>query len=525
MLIELTSRLDPRRPYLSANIKDDGNHGFAVSGFTSPIEKVRSYYDGILKGNFDYSHVSMHGQQLFYGTNDHQARNLLLALAQEAARYGRTPKFSPASITLQDWFAGSSLAESLLNSVTQTIAQLAIVLSEDIEGTSDFAAWFYYCIQTSLASGAIDMSATGRLLLAIISDETDFSANLLAAFSRLDPTFIGLWAHEGSYQVLRRRALSQKSALKLLNSFSPQIDIRASRPSRTSEKLSIAARGAKRDSISTNPAIWETIEKAVQGVGANPAPTYLPTPGSPQKVAYDLLKYFNHNLPALEEVALILGTQVVTADLPEEILGLYVTNTEAHHSAILVNRKTRNEGAHRFTICHELGHYLLHSDKAFLCGYKEIYEHAQVTEADANSFAAELLMPTGEIRPMLGKPFNSSTILSVMRRFNCSMEAAARRFIDLADQRKLGLIAVLNGRVASVAGSKINDAGLRWIGKPSVGTEAVNPIEAIKLSQDNERRLIKFFASAEANWLQDLDINIHPFTNDDGYYVFIEKSA
>lgn len=525
MLIEIASRLDPGRTYLSADIEGDIRSGYEVKNLTSPVEKVRQYYDNILSGDFDYSFVSAHGQHLFYGTNEHQARNLLLALAQESAKCGRKPKFSPTSPILRDWFAGPELSETLLRSHEQTIRQLAAILGDDVEGTSDFAAWLYYCIQAALVSGTTNTQAVGRLILSIIEDETDFSSRLLAALDQLDPTFLGLWAHEGSYQALRRRAVTHHDVLKLLSSFAPQSDVRARRPSRSVENLSLAARGASRNALADHDAIWSMIENALANVVASPAPTYLPPIGSPEKVAYNVLKYFGHSLPSLEEVANVLGTQIISADLPENVLGLYVANTEAHHSAILVNRNTRNEGAQRFTICHELGHYLLHSDGAFLCGYKEIYEHTQAIEAAANTFAAELLMPVGLMREMLGRTFNSSTVLEVANRFNCSVEAAARRFVDLADRRKLALVVVVDGKVISVAATKINSDGLRWMGRPSAGNEAISLANASALSRAKERRLERFLPSAQAAWLQDLEIDLYPFQSGEGYYLLVEMST
>lgn len=525
MLIEIASRLDPGRPYLSASLNGNSCYGYEVNNLTSPIEKVRKYYDNILAGNFDYSFVSARGQHLFYGTTEHQARNLLLALAQESARCGREPKFSPTSEALRYWFAGSELSLSLLKSHERTISMLAGIIGADKEGISDFAAWLYYCVQAALVSGTTDTQTVGKLILAIIKNETEFSSRLLTALDQLDPTFLALWAHEGSYQALRHRAIAHPDTLRLLGSFSPQSDVRARRPSRSADKLHIAARGATRSSMIENPAIWQVIEKELANVVASPAPLYLPPLGNPQKVAYNVLKYFQHNLPSLEEVARVLGTQIIQADLPQEILGLYVANTEAHHSVILVNRNSRNEGAQRFTICHELGHYLLHSDSAFLCGYKEIYEHTQATEAEANTFAAELLMPISLMREMLSRKFNSSTVVEVATRFNCSIEAATRRFVDLADQRKLALVVVIDRNVNSIAGTKINANGLRWIGKQSAGTTAVSLANASMLTNGEERRLSKFLPDAQADWLQDLEISLYPFQSGDGYYLFLELSA
>jgi Zn-dependent peptidase ImmA (M78 family) len=259
-------------------------------------------------------------------------------------------------------------------------------------------------------------------------------------------------------------------------------------------------------------------------VAPSPSPSFLPRLGDPAAVANRILRYFDFKLPLLEEMAHVLGTQVISAELPNDVLGLFVTNTDAHHSAILVNRSSRSEGSQRFTIAHELGHYLLHSDSAFLCGYREVYEHQQELETEANSFAAELLMPTAKMRDLTVRRFDCTRVSDIAQRFNCSTEAAARRFIDIAHNRQLALVVVRNGQVLSVAASIINQQGVRWFGRPSAGQEAVCFDEALHLRDHRENRLGRYLPAAQANWLNDLDIDMYPFRDGDGYYLFIERS-
>ncbi len=62
----------------------------------------------------------------------------------------------------------------------------------------------------------------------------------------------------------------------------------------------------------------------------------------------------------------------------------------------------------RFTICHELGHWVLHrrGQQSLFCRHASIEENAPaetrpplpITEEEANAFAAALLMPAGLIR-------------------------------------------------------------------------------------------------------------------------------
>ena len=57
----------------------------------------------------------------------------------------------------------------------------------------------------------------------------------------------------------------------------------------------------------------------------------------------------------------------------------------------------------RFTLSHELGHWELHTDtQAFICTKEKFRDYkTDVKEAEANTFASELLMPTFMVRPLI----------------------------------------------------------------------------------------------------------------------------
>ncbi|PTJ37537.1 hypothetical protein BU021_12265, partial [Staphylococcus simulans] len=63
---------------------------------------------------------------------------------------------------------------------------------------------------------------------------------------------------------------------------------------------------------------------------------------------------------------------------------------------IIYLNSNHHENRKRFTMAHELGHFLLrHQGVNYRTSKKEIYEglHDYINEREANSFAAELLMP------------------------------------------------------------------------------------------------------------------------------------
>ncbi|SDE21303.1 protein of unknown function [Mucilaginibacter pineti] len=95
-----------------------------------------------------------------------------------------------------------------------------------------------------------------------------------------------------------------------------------------------------------------------------------------------------------------LGVLIEYTELEDDIFGLLVIKNKK--PLIIVNTLGNNESRKRFTIAHELGHYLLHSQNAsFFIDKGEIqsckrtlettYEEAK--ERDANEFATSLLVP------------------------------------------------------------------------------------------------------------------------------------
>lgn len=99
----------------------------------------------------------------------------------------------------------------------------------------------------------------------------------------------------------------------------------------------------------------------------------------------------------VEEIVKKLNIELVRKDLPSEIHGaLYVSGIER---PIIIVNKSQSSRRIRFTIAHELGHYLLkhgaemHVDKQILFRDERSSTAQDNAEIAANVFAAELLMP------------------------------------------------------------------------------------------------------------------------------------
>jgi len=86
----------------------------------------------------------------------------------------------------------------------------------------------------------------------------------------------------------------------------------------------------------------------------------------------------------------------------------------------------------RFALAHELGHWELHkTTQAFVCTPDNLRDYrADPMEAEANTFASELLMPTSMIRPIIeANDPRLSTAKEIADTFFVSLTAATIRMI------------------------------------------------------------------------------------------------
>lgn len=90
---------------------------------------------------------------------------------------------------------------------------------------------------------------------------------------------------------------------------------------------------------------------------------------------------------------------------------------------------------HRFTAAHELGHLLLHRD-----AQPGDVRH----EREADQFAAEFLMPTSSIKPMLPRRLDFARLISLQSHWGVSVEALLYR------SRELGVISDATHRRARI---------------------------------------------------------------------------
>ena len=164
--------------------------------------------------------------------------------------------------------------------------------------------------------------------------------------------------------------------------------------------------------------------------------------GSPEALADCIVSHFpDIKIPIpLERIAEAVGIVEVIAQMTDGFEGVLITDGSKTKGSIAYNDSSRLE-RRRFTIAHELGHFVLplHGAGAQCVkadmGVLASKDANRAREAEANRFAASLLMPKSlfqrDIR-RLGSP-ETEHIVKLAADYEVSKEAAARRYTDLCD--------------------------------------------------------------------------------------------
>jgi hypothetical protein len=90
----------------------------------------------------------------------------------------------------------------------------------------------------------------------------------------------------------------------------------------------------------------------------------------------------------------------------------------------------------RFIVAHELGHFFLHPNTSALCVEKDLVKYdAGDGEAEANAFAAEVLMPRPLFEPFCNPARPSLHVVKKLAdAFTTTLTATAIRFVDLTEE-------------------------------------------------------------------------------------------
>lgn len=142
----------------------------------------------------------------------------------------------------------------------------------------------------------------------------------------------------------------------------------------------------------------------------------------------------------IERIAKGLGLELRSGDL-RDVSGVLVRQG---NSAIIGTNSTQSPQRQRFTIAHELGHFLLHEgitnhvDRSYRVNFRSA-ESAQATnveEIEANYFAASILMPKHMLDELSAEEAldNDPMVKDLARRFQVSGLAMSLRLANLYEE-------------------------------------------------------------------------------------------
>lgn len=150
-------------------------------------------------------------------------------------------------------------------------------------------------------------------------------------------------------------------------------------------------------------------------------------------------EYSRHRFPD-DPVSLVMGDNLPTFDG-----ALYKAPPGKKGWGIIYNSAIASPGRINFTIAHEFGHYLLHRLRfpdGLECGQQDMMrwdsEYRQI-EAQANDFAASLLMPLDDFRRQIdgrAKP-TLDDIGGCAERYGVSLVAASLRWLQYTERRSV----------------------------------------------------------------------------------------
>ena len=120
---------------------------------------------------------------------------------------------------------------------------------------------------------------------------------------------------------------------------------------------------------------------------------------------------------------------------------------------ILVSSKIKNLHRRKFVVSHEIGHFLLHNEQLYCCSNVSDTASARIStstqEAEANAFAAELLLPETDVKQVLPKGrIDFTTIVSIASQFDVSITSTAIRCVQLSNTEDELLLCYNNGKLA-----------------------------------------------------------------------------
>jgi len=191
------------------------------------------------------------------------------------------------------------------------------------------------------------------------------------------------------------------------------------------------------------------------------------------KSSPDLVKATAAAAQLIREYGIVSPAQIIIEDIAMDLGVLTkvapLAGAEAHllrkgnRGVIRVSDRITELGRRRFAIGHELGHWHLHTLQVptWLCTSNDIHAYrGPDREIEANSFAAELLMPSSLFRPHLKPGISIALAKALASEFMTSLTATAVRMVEESSD-ECYIIFSHDGKVTWWKGGR-NSLGL-WI--------------------------------------------------------------
>jgi Zn-dependent peptidase ImmA (M78 family) len=171
-----------------------------------------------------------------------------------------------------------------------------------------------------------------------------------------------------------------------------------------------------------------------------------------EAMAERLLRQYGVEDPAhirLEDIAWDQGMKVVLGGLEGAEARLTVSDGKA---VIRVAGQDLEAPRVRFGIAHEMGHFVVQNERLRTCTTEDLstWTNDNKLEAQANYFAACMLMPRFLLDPDLGWGITAARVRNVAERYRASRRAAAIRVAKVA-RRPCAVACCEDGRVRWVA--------------------------------------------------------------------------
>jgi hypothetical protein len=159
----------------------------------------------------------------------------------------------------------------------------------------------------------------------------------------------------------------------------------------------------------------------------------------------------------IEEMARELGLEIRSGNTTG-FEGTLVRNPHGAGGIIATGGGVRGFSRQRFTIAHEIGHYVLSTDQentVCLSRDLQLWNPSIITEERAaNRFAAELLLPAKQVAPIvIDRGVSIETANYVKNSFNTSLTTAAFRCAELSFET-CAVVCIVDGIVKSYLPSK-----------------------------------------------------------------------